>query len=68
MTVLVTGASGHLGEALVRELGRKGENVRGVDVLPSAFTSDVGSITDREFVRRCLTGVRAGCYSAECAC
>ena len=64
MTVLVTGASGHLGEALVRELGRKGEKVRGVDVLPSAFTSDVGSITDREFVRRCLTGVRAVLHAA----
>lgn len=59
MTVLVTGSAGHLGEALVRELVRRGDDARGVDLLPSPFTSDTGSIADREFARRAVAG--AGC-------
>jgi len=57
MTVLVTGSAGHLGEALMRLLSQRGEAARGLDILPSPFTSDVGSIVDRDFVRRCMSGV-----------
>ena len=57
MTVLVTGSAGHLGEALVRVLSQRGDKVRGLDILSSPFTSDIGSITDRDFVRRCMAGV-----------
>lgn len=48
MKILVTGSSGHLGEALVRTLNA---NVTGLDIRPSNFTHNVGSILDREFVR-----------------
>src|SRR5918992_3617656 len=59
MRVLVTGSSGHLGEALVRVLGAEGIDVVGLDVLESPHTSLVGSIADRAFVRRGMAGVDA---------
>ena len=43
MKILVTGSSGHLGEALVRTLRDRGEQVIGLDVEESAFTDVVGS-------------------------
>jgi nucleoside-diphosphate-sugar epimerase len=58
MRVLVTGSAGHLGEALVRTLRDRGDDVVSLDVLESQFTTHVGSIGDREFVRRCLRGVQ----------
>lgn len=54
MRIVVTGSSGHLGEALVRVLGDEGNDVIGLDVLESAFTSVVGSIADRACVRQSL--------------
>jgi nucleoside-diphosphate-sugar epimerase len=57
--ILVTGSSGHLGDALVRVLGADGHDVVGLDVLASPTTSVVGSIADRACVRRCLDGVDA---------
>src|SRR5215203_1660208 len=44
MRILVTGSSGHLGEALVRVLAGEGHEVAGLDVLPSPFTRVVGAI------------------------
>src|SRR5689334_18001428 len=64
MTVLVTGSAGHLGEALMRLLSQRGEAARGLDILPSPFTSDVGSIVDRDFVRRCMSGVSCVLHAA----
>ena len=64
MRVLVTGSSGHLGEALVRVLGAEGIDVVGLDVLESAHTSAVGSIADRGFVRRGMAGVYAFIHAA----
>jgi nucleoside-diphosphate-sugar epimerase len=55
--ILVTGSSGHLAEALVRTLRDAGREVVGLDILPSPFTTVVGSITDREVVRKSLHGV-----------
>ena len=55
MTILVTGSAGHLGEALMRTLGC--ERAHGLDLKPSAFTDNVGSIIDREFVQHCMYGV-----------
>jgi UDP-glucose 4-epimerase len=55
--LLVTGSSGHLGEALVRVLGDRGDEVIGLDVLRSPWTSVVGSVADRELVRRAVAGV-----------
>jgi UDP-glucose 4-epimerase len=64
MRVLVTGSSGHLGEGLVRTLRAAGHEVVGLDVIPSAFTSFVGSIVDRAEVKRCMRGVDAVLHAA----
>jgi UDP-glucose 4-epimerase len=58
MRVLVTGSAGHLGEAMVRTLKDLKHEVVGLDILESPFTTQVGSITDRSCVRRCMTGVQ----------
>jgi nucleoside-diphosphate-sugar epimerase len=54
--VLVTGSAGHLGEALVRVLRDSGRETIGLDLLASPYTDVVGSIADRDTVRRCLDG------------
>lgn len=64
MKILVTGSSGHLGEALVRTLREKSREVISLDVVPSDFTSDVGSIVDRRFVKRCMENVGAVIHAA----
>jgi UDP-glucose 4-epimerase len=64
MTILITGSAGHLGEALMRTLRAAGEPTVGVDILPSAFTTHVGSIGERDFVRGCMAGVTAVIHSA----
>ncbi|MEL7537016.1 MAG: NAD(P)-dependent oxidoreductase [Pseudomonadota bacterium] len=56
MKILVTGSSGHLGEALVRSLRSDGFDVAGLDVKPSEFTTEVGSITDANFVGQTVAG------------
>ncbi len=57
MKILVTGSSGHLGEALMRTLPSLGHEPLGIDVLPSPFTSVVGSITDRALVEAAVAGI-----------
>ncbi|SED68961.1 Nucleoside-diphosphate-sugar epimerase [Rhizobiales bacterium GAS191] len=64
MRVLVTGSAGHLGEALVRTLRELKREVVGLDIAASAFTTEVGSITDRACVKRCMSGVRAVFHAA----
>jgi UDP-glucose 4-epimerase len=64
MRVLVTGSSGHLGEALVRTLQDQGHEVVGVDILPGSFTTHVGSIVDRSCVRRAMKGVQQVFHAA----
>jgi UDP-glucose 4-epimerase len=64
MGILVTGSAGHLGEALMRTLLEAGQQAIGVDIKKSAFTQEVGSITDRNFVKRCMTGVHALFHTA----
>lgn len=64
MRILVTGSAGHLGEALVRTLREGPHEAVGIDVKPSAFTQHVGTIADRAFVRRCMTGVDAVLHAA----
>ena len=61
--ILVTGSSGHLGEALVRALGDE-HDVIGLDILESPFTGVVGSVGDRACVRRCVAGVDAVVHCA----
>lgn len=62
--ILVTGSSGHLGEALVRTLEAGPHEVEGLDLLDSRFTRHVGSITDPGFVARCVRGVDAVIHTA----
>lgn len=64
MKVLVTGSSGHLGEALVRSLKATEHEVVGIDIAPSPFTDAVGSIADRQFVNRSMQGVDAVLHTA----
>jgi nucleoside-diphosphate-sugar epimerase len=62
--ILVTGSAGHLGEALVRTLTDGGHDVVGLDVLPSAHTSVVASVTDQGAVRAAVAGADAVVHSA----
>ena len=64
MRILVTGSAGHLGEALVRVLRADGADVLGLDVLPSPYTDVVGSVADRDLVRRCVEGAGAVLHAA----
>jgi UDP-glucose 4-epimerase len=64
MKILITGSSGHLGEALVRTLRQTGHEVFGIDLLPSDFTDAVGSIADRPFVKKSMAGVEAVLHTA----
>src|SRR5579864_6437557 len=64
MRILVTGSFGHLGEALVRTLRHLNHEVIGVDLVESPFTTRVGSITDRVFLRSCMPGVQVVFHTA----
>lgn len=64
MKVLITGSAGHLGEALVRTLADTNHEVIGTDLVHSDFTDSVGSITDREHIKRCMAGVGAVLHTA----
>jgi UDP-glucose 4-epimerase len=60
----VTGSAGHLGEALVRVLRGAGHSVVGLDLLDSAYTDVVASVTDRAAVRTAVAGADAVLHSA----
>lgn len=64
MKVLVTGSAGHLGEALVQTLQASQQEVTGLDLTASPFTSHVGSITDRALVKQCMEGVKVVLHTA----
>ena len=64
MKILVTGSSGHLGEALVRSLLGTGHEVIGLDIKESAFTNVVGLVQDSDVVGRCMRGVQLVSHSA----
>ncbi len=61
-TCLITGAAGYLGRSLVRELLRRGQRVRGLDLDPIPNAADgvetvVGDVRSIEDVRRACEGV-----------
>jgi UDP-glucose 4-epimerase len=64
MRILVTGSSGHLGEALVRTLSGRGHEVIGLDIIAGGFTTHFGSITDLASVQQCMRGVQAVFHAA----
>lgn len=61
---LITGSSGHLGEALVRTLRRGGADVAGIDIAAGPATDIVGSIADRELVGAAMAGVTSVLHTA----
>jgi UDP-glucose 4-epimerase len=62
--ILITGSSGHLGEALARVLGAEGHEIVGLDLLASPFTDVVGSVADRDRVRAGVRGADAVLHAA----
>jgi UDP-glucose 4-epimerase len=62
--IVVTGSSGHLGEALVRSIRSSRREAVGLDARESPFTSFVGSTTDHELVRAALRGADAVIHTA----
>ena len=46
-----------MGEALMRVLREEGKDVLGIDILPSPCTDQVGSIADKNFVRKNMQGI-----------
>src|SRR4051812_24132368 len=64
MKILVTGSTGHLGEALVRTLEKTHHELVTVDIVASRFTSRVGSIIDRATVKESMRGVDAVLHTA----
>jgi UDP-glucose 4-epimerase len=64
MRILVTGSSGHLGEALMRTLPGLGHEAIGVDIVRSPHTRIVGSIADRSVVDECMRGVDVVLHAA----
>lgn len=66
MKILVTGSSGHLGDALVRSLREQGHAVTGLDIVAAASTDVVGSITERALVARCMRGVEGVLHVPRC--
>jgi UDP-glucose 4-epimerase len=64
MRVLVTGSSGHLGDALVRTLRTRGAEVIGLDMRASEWTNVVGSVSDSDLVREVMTWVDVVLHTA----
>ena len=64
MNVLVTGSSGHLGEALMRMLPAAGHRPLGLDLVPSTMTDAVGDVADPAFVAGLMTDIDAVIHTA----
>jgi len=56
MRILVTGSSGWLGQTLVPRLKAGGHTVIGLDPVPAPTTDIVGTVEDRDAVRRAIRG------------
>lgn len=63
MRILLTGSSGQLGSEIARQLSANHEIV-GLDRLPGEWTSQIGSITDRESIFALMQGIDAVIHTA----
>jgi nucleoside-diphosphate-sugar epimerase len=57
MKLLITGSSGHLGEAVCRVLKTQNIDYIGLDIHPGPFTTHLGSIDDRTLVKELVSQV-----------
>ncbi|WDI31271.1 NAD(P)-dependent oxidoreductase [Hyphococcus flavus] len=64
MKILVTGSSGHLGEALMRLLRSTAHDAIGLDIKPGPYTALAGSITDADFANAHVRDVDAVIHTA----
>jgi UDP-glucose 4-epimerase len=64
MRALVTGVSGHLGEALARRLAARGDEVVGLDRLPSPFVTHLGDLLDEDLTARAMAGAEVVFHAA----
>ena len=64
MRILVTGSSGHLGEAIIRTLQNKKIDYTGIDIKNSDYTSQPGSISDKEFIEKCMKDIDVVIHTA----
>ncbi len=64
MRILVTGSSGHLGEALMRMLPGLGHDPLGLDLKAGPFTRIVGSVADPDVAMAAVDGVDAVLHTA----
>jgi nucleoside-diphosphate-sugar epimerase len=62
--ILVTGSSGHLGEALVRCLRQRGTDVIGFDQRPSPWTDVIGSVCDAGPIGAAMRGIDTVLHTA----
>ncbi|MEM8892691.1 MAG: NAD(P)-dependent oxidoreductase, partial [Bacteroidota bacterium] len=64
MKILITGSSGHLGEALIRTLEQESHEIIALDYKASEYTTHQGSVTDPDFVSECMQGVDTVLHAA----
>jgi UDP-glucose 4-epimerase len=64
MKFLVTGSTGHRGEALVRTLRDAGHETVGLDIVESPYTTVVGSIAERAVAESSMRGVQVVFHAA----
>ncbi len=57
MRVLITGSSGHLGEALCRSCKQQDIDYVSIDINNSDYTTHVGSIVDKQLIDELMSGV-----------
>ena len=63
MRILLTGSSGQLGTEIARQLSAD-HKIIGLDKLPGQWTSQIGSLTDRETIFALMRGIDAVIHTA----
>lgn len=64
MRILITGSTGHLGEAIIRILKNGHHHLVGIDIEPSEYTTHSGSIIHRNFVKACIRDIDVVIHTA----